>query len=410
MTYLHSIKQSFDIIWQKIIPADRCEKSILIILIMYFASIATTFCLIVLPQGRSLGMLGYDTVGHLTYEPMMINFDNIFNWNIRHPLYCFLFFPFIIIKEVLLTCNVDLTWSLFLLTSTIFMSCSCFFIYKILREINLSFSESCLLLYLFCCFAHIIFLSIQVDSFVTSLFFCSLMMLLFTKKIHNHISDSFLLCGITGTTSTNFIKIIIYYILEERSVKKTLTRVLKSIIPFCCFFILTIPNLITRIVDRPRGLLYAVIGDSFSFRGSDASRWNFFIENFLSDPILFHHTSGIIYSYETIQLPEYSSILYYIPIIIIYSLVAFSIILYYHSKIIQMFCFCFGFDIFMHYGIGYGMEEGQLFCGHWLFFIPIVIGMLISNATWYRKPIIVIIYFLSSSLMITNLYHFFQSL
>ena len=71
-----SIKKSFIDIWQILKPSSNDEKYIFLSLLFYFTIIATVFCVFVLPPKQSLGMLGYDTEGHLTYEPMMISVMN----------------------------------------------------------------------------------------------------------------------------------------------------------------------------------------------------------------------------------------------------------------------------------------------------------------------------------------------
>mgnify|MGYP006916041098 CR=1 FL=1 len=369
--------QSIQSIIQTLKPSTTSEWYVLFALLFYFSIISIPFCYTVRPH--ELGMLGYDTAGHLCYPSMMIDTENMLSWNLRHPLFRLLYLPIILINEGLLMSGINITWPLFLAFTIIIMSLSGLFIFKTLKALSLDTTSSILLLLLFCSFAHTIMLGIQVDSFVLSMFFGSIMVLLFTTGVHNKLSDNILFLGITGTTSTNCFKFIFYQLLEERSIKKLMIRFLKSIPLFCILFALTIPNLCTRLIECPRGLLYAIMGDSFSFQGSDISKWKLFFENFLSDPILFHHTTGVIYSHETTNLPAYPSIWCYLPIAGVYLLVLISVILNWRHKIVHLFCCCFGFDLIMHFGIGYGVEEAQLFCGHWLFFIPSVTGILLAR-------------------------------
>lgn len=410
MKRLKAFKQSSLELFRILKPASRCEKIVFLSLLLYFAAIAISFCIVALPKNNPFGMLGYDTAGHLEYEPIMISCKNMLNWNLRHPLYRLFFFPIIMINEGLLSAGINISWFLFLGTSTLMMSCCGLFIFKTLQSLKLSIKESSLLLFLFCSFAHVILLCIQVDSFVMSMFFCSAMTLLYVSHFHNRLSDSFLFLGITGTTSTNFVKFTFYLLLEEKNTKKTLLRFLKAIIAFCLFFILTVPNLVKRLIERPRGFRYAFMGDSFDFQGSDINNWKLFIENFISEPLLFHHTTGIIYSYESINLPAYTSLGYYLPIAIIFHLILFSVILNCRKPIIRFFCCCFGFDWLMHFCIGYGIEEGQLFCGHWIFFIPIVIGELFANLKAIREPLYAVLATCATIMLITNLFHFSLSL
>lgn len=405
-----NLRQDFSNIWTILKPNNFSEQCIFLLLLIYFATIAIVFCLLVLPKDLPLGMLGYDTAGHLTYEPMMISTDNILNWNIRHPLYRLLFLPVILINEGLLHLGLNITWPLFLATSTLFMSCSGLFIFKTLRTLGLSIYIASLLILLYGSFAHTIMLSIQVDSFVPSMFFCSAMTLLFVRRYHNKLTDNLLFLGIAGTTSTNFIKFAIYQLLEEHSIKKSFIRFIQSIGIFCVLFVLTFPNLVTRLIERPRGFLYAVMGDSFNFQGTDTNKWKLFFDNFLSDPLLFHHTTGIIHSHDTIHLPSYPSIWFYTPIAIIFLLVIISVIVNRRKPVIHLFCCCIGFDLFMHFSIGYGIEEGQLFCGHWLFFIPIITGLLFINNIKNNITLFCIIAACSLFFFITNFLNFILSL
>lgn len=410
------LRQHLSDIWYILKPNNFSEQCIFILLLIYFVAIATGFCLIALPQeqsfwieGRPQGMLGYDTAGHLTYEPMMISTDNILNWNIRHPLYRLLFLPVILINEGLLYVGINITWPLFLATSTWFMSSSGLYIFKTLRTLGLSILNASLLILLYGSFAHTIMLSIQVDSFVPSMFFCSAMTLLFVRHYHNKLTDNLLFLGIAGTTSTNFIKFALYQLLEEHSIKKSFIRFIQSIGIFCVLFVLIFPDLVIRLIERPRGFLYAVMGDSFYYQGSDINKWHLFIDNFVSDPLLFHHTTGIIFSNETILLPSYPSVWFYMPIAIIFLLVIISVVVNWRKPVIHLFCCCIGFDLFMHFGIGYGIEEGQLFCGHWLFFIPIVIGLLTTLDKSIGKITQALILTITLFLLTTNLYHLCQS-
>lgn len=388
-------------------PSNKPERFVLIGLLLYFCSISIPFCLSVQPE--QLGMLGYDTAGHLTVPSMKISLENCLSWNLRHPLYRLMYLPFIIINEGLLLIGIDITWPLFASSTIILMSLSGLFIFKALRLLCLSIRDSIILLVMFCSFAHTIMLGIQVDSFNMSMFWGSMMVLLFVSGTHNSFTDNLLFLGIAGTTSTNFIKVVFYHLIEERSIKHTFKRIIKSVPLFCILFVLTIPNLCSRIAERPRGLLYAIIGDSFSFLGTDVNKWQLFIDNFLCDPIIFHHTDGIIYSHETTHLPPYPTPLFYIPITIIFMMVVISIIQNHRHHLIQFFCCSFGFDILMHFGIGYGMEEAQLFCGHWLFFLPILLGMFIKNLST-NKYLTTLIALVTMFLLIYNIFCYYYSL
>ncbi len=389
-------------------PSDKTEWTVVTSLMLYFSIISIPFCLSVQPEDA--GLLGYDTVGHLTVSDMKISLENAFHWNLRHPLYRMLYLPVILVNEALLLSGLNVTWPLFLAFTILLMSGTGLFVFKTLRALNLTIFSSAMVLVLFCSFAHTVMLSIQVDSFVMSMFFGSMMVLLLVTKKSNTLTDNLLFLGITGTTSTNCFKVAFYQLIEKRSITKAAKRFLKTIPLFSIFFLLTVPNLFTRLIERPRGLMYAVMGDSFSFQGSDISKWKLFIENFLCEPILFHHTTGIIYSHETTHLPAYSFMWCYVPIAIVFILVAYSVARNYRHSVIHLFCCCFGFDMFMHFAVGYGMEEAQLFCGHWLFFIPIILGLLLANKNINGKLLAIILLLLCVYFLGHNLLSLFRSM
>ncbi len=410
MKPLKIIQKSALEIWYVMKPTTVGEQRVFILLFLFFAIIATLFCIAVLPNDTPLGLLGYDTGKYLISEAGIISPGFILAWNLRHPLYRLFLLPVTLLNEGLLLLGINLAWPLYLLTSTFMMSCSGLFIFKTLRAIKVDDKASYLLLLLFCSFAHTIMLSIQVDSFVMSMFFCSAMTLLFVRKIHNRLSDNILFLGIVGTTSTNFVKFLFYQLMEEHSFKKAICRFILSIFFFACLFSLTFRSLLFRLIEYPNDFLYAILGDTLHYQVSNLNRLHFFIVNFISEPIIFHHSTGIIYSFETVCLPPYSSHFFYIPIFLIYSLVIISIILNRKQPIIHMFCLCFGFDLFIHFGIGYGMNEGQLFCGHWLFFIPIIIGVLFKQYPSIKRILIPIMTLCFILLMYINIMKFVISI
>jgi hypothetical protein len=328
--------------------------------------------------------LGYDTDIRFTTDPIMMSSENLLRWSVRHPLYTFFYFPIIFVNELLLKLGWDITRPLFMSSSVIVMGFSYLFLYKILRTIKLGNRQCLALLCLFGSFAHVILLGIQVDSFVITMFLLLLMILLFCRHHHNFLTDNLLFLGLTGTTSTSFVKFAIYQFVEEKRIRITFRRFIQSILLFVITLSLTIPDLLFRLSLR-RGLIYAFIGDTLQYTGSRIDKCHLFIDNFLSEPILFHDKTGIVFSSETINLPSYPNLFFYLPVAILFILTLFSVIINRNLGLTWLFCLCFTIDILIHFGIGYGIEEAQLFCGHWMFYLPIMIGLLIKHLTQKRQ-------------------------
>lgn len=408
--FVHDIHVSIKTLLSELKPGNKEEYCVLIGCFLYFSLILLLLLTVSFPKGEFMELMGYDTDIRFSTNPIMMSLGEMCKWNIRHPLYTLFYFPVILLNELLLYFDIDVTRPLFMFVSVFIMGYSCLLLYKILRFINLSMTTSLVLLGLFCSFAHVILLGFQVDSFVLSMFFLLLMTLLFVKQENCMLTDNILFLGLTGTTSTNMIKFGIYQLMEEKRLGETMKRFLLSVPLFIMVSLVTLPDLYYRL-SLKRGLTYAFIGDTLKYTGSTLDKSQLFIENFISEPILFHNTTGIVFSQETIHLLSYPSIWCYIPVFVIFSLVLMSVIVCFKEKIIKLFCIYWGIDLLIHFGVGYGIEEAQLFCGHWIYFLPILIGLLVVHSkTMLRNMIIGIVAIIAGSLMVYNLNCFIHSL
>ena len=384
---IYKIKKALFSLWLEIIPECKQEWFVLCGAIVYYVIF---FCLLIclsFPKGEFMEFLGYDTDIRFSTDPIMMSSENLLKWSVRHPLYTFFYFPIILVNELLLKLGLDITRPLFMSSSVIVMGFSFLLLYKIFRTIKLSNRQCFILLCLFGSFAHVILLGFQVDSFVVTMFLLLLMILLFCRHHHNLLTDNLLFLGLTGTTSTNFIKFVIYQFLEEKSILATIKRFIQSPLIFVITLLLTIPDLLFRL-SLKRGFIYAFIGDTLQYTGSRIDKYHLFIDNFLSEPILYHDKTGIVFSPETINLPSYPYPFFYLPVAILFILTLLSVIINKKQGLTWLFCLCFTIDILIHFGIGYGIEEAQLFCGHWMFYLPIMIGLLIKHLTQKKAELI----------------------
>ena len=79
--------------------------------------------------------------------------------------------------------------------------------------------------------------------------------------------DNILFLGLTGTTSTNMIKIGIYQLIEEKRLGKAMKRFLFSVPLFILVWLVTLPDLYYSF-SLKRGLIYAVIRDTLKYTGT----------------------------------------------------------------------------------------------------------------------------------------------
>lgn len=404
------IKKALYSLWIEIIPENKHEWFVLCGSIVYYTIILCLLICVSFPKGDFMEFLGYDTDIRFSTDPIMMSSENLLKWSARHPLYTFFYFPIILVNELLLKLGLDITRPLFMLSSVIVMGFSFLLLYKIFRTIKLGNRQCFVLLCLFGSYAHVILLGFQVDSFVITMFFLLLMILLFCRHHHNFLTDNLLFLGLTGTTSTSFIKFAIYQFIEEKSIRIAFKRFIQSILFFVITLFLTIPDLLYRL-SLKRGLAYAFIGDTLQYTGSRIDKCHLFIDNFLSEPVLFHNKTGIVFSPETINLPSYPYPFFYLPVAILFILTLLSVIINRNQGLTWLFCLCFTTDILIHFGIGYGIEEAQLFCGHWIFYLPIMIGLLIKHLARKKAKLLTsVIMIIAIFLWMYNISCFIRSL
>lgn len=404
------IKKALYSLWIEIIPENKHEWFVLCGSIVYYTIILCLLICVSFPKGDFMEFLGYDTDIRFSTDPIMMSSENLLKWSARHPLYTFFYFPIILVNELLLKLGLDITRPLFMLSSVIVMGFSFLLLYKIFRTIKLGNRQCFVLLCLFGSYAHVILLGFQVDSFVITMFFLLLMILLFCRHHHNFLTDNLLFLGLTGTTSTSFIKFAIYQFIEEKSIRIAFKRFIQSILFFVITLFLTIPDLLYRL-SLKRGLAYAFIGDTLQYTGSRIDKCHLFIDNFLSEPVLFHDKTGIVFSPETINLPSYPYPFFYLPVAILFILTLLSVIINRNQGLTWLFCLCFTTDILIHFGIGYGIEEAQLFCGHWIFYLPIMIGLLIKHLARKKAKLLTsVIMIIAIFLWMYNISCFIRSL
>lgn len=358
-------------------PNSKIEFWIIMFGLLYFGSIAIFF-LYNFQINSNPEMTGYDTYSHIDTITPKLQLIRILRWNIRHPLFCLFYSPILLITKLFFWTNHVSVWIIFLLSTTILFSFILLLIYKLLVINNVHINLSLVLLALFCSFSHTILLSIQVESFNLTMFF-TLLLIFSTYYEQNKVRDNIFVFLLVGTTSTNILKLFTLFYLKEKSAKDSFLRFFNSIWLFTTFILLTLSGLLYRICIKKLSLLNAILGDTLSYTHSDISKIKLLISNFLAEPILFHSRNGIIYSKLVISDLKYTNSLSYFSLILLYLLFFTSLWINKKEFIAKLFILFFIIDLVIHFLIGYGISETHLFCGHWFFFIPILLGLLFKN-------------------------------
>lgn len=375
---LNIVREGVMYLWQLMKPTDNKERWLAIASFVYFFIFAGYMLLNATLSKESLGMMGYDTPLYLVSSDKTLNFANMPNWKIRHPLFTFLYLPIIALDELFHFMGLNISWALFTICTTGMMTMTGLMVFKVLRHEGLHDGMSLLCLLLFYSFAHVMLLSMQVESFVATMFFSMLLVSYTLQKKKNIVSDNILFLGMTGATLTNSAKVLLAMLLQKSgNLRDFVKRSILSTLLFICCLLMTIPDLLWRI-GHARYLKNAFFDDTFQYQGTELDKFSLFTNNFLFEPLLFHQSESV-YSNETISLPAYQNWLYYIPLTAVYMLIFTAVVLNLKNMIVKLFLTFWSIDILVIFIFGYGVEEGQIMCGHWFFFLPLLMGLLLKS-------------------------------
>ena len=362
-------------------PYTRTEKYLLIASIVFFYSFLFSFlCL----RNDSLGyaLMGYDTMPNA----FQFYFPYVHCWHLRHPLMALFSLPVSCIRWIIACAWSDPGWVIYTLPVPIVSAFSNLLVFKILRTQNVSQAVSLLMVVMFSGFAHVILLSWQYESFPFSMFLLLLFTLYIVKMDGNAWQDNILFALITGITSTNLLKFCAGMLFMKKGLRQGLMRILKSPWMFCLLMVLPAMQLILASIrhgDFWGHFITNATGYTFKDVDTLSALWN----NFLCEPIVFHNLGRIIYDDSIIhnvgafcsEMSPYSSPIIPFLIIVIYSSVIISWLIFRKVLLVRLFIAYLLIDLFILLVLGYGKNEAQLFCMHWFFCIPLSVGMLLQR-------------------------------
>ena len=364
-------------------PCGRAEKIILYISLAYYLSIWAVFVFL-LDNRLGLNIMGYDTM----YNIDVYTFPYIHCWHLRHPLFAL----FNIIQDTI--CWViglwGLNYKLFIHTiiTPILFAFSNLLLYKIIVLYNKDSKYiAYLLVCLFSSFAHVILLAGQYETFPFSLLFL-LLILLYLHKPQTIWQENILFAALTGVTSTHCLKFIFLWIWDN-SIMYTIRRCFKSAYLFCLLMIL--PTLQLILSSLKHGDFWGhFITNATGFTYLEYSTYNSLKDNFFSEPLFFHNVNAVIYDprvymnsdnimHATSNMDAYPHAIIPVCIIFIYFFSILGVLLNIKTKIVKVMLSFFTVDLFFLLVLGYGKNEAHLFCLHWIYILPISIGLFLGK-------------------------------
>ncbi|OAV64831.1 hypothetical protein Barb6_03087 [Bacteroidales bacterium Barb6] len=92
------------------------------------------------------------------------------------------------------------------------------------------------------------------------------------------------------------------------------------------------------------------------------------------------------------------------PLVLFYILTGISVLLNRKHTLVKLLLSFLSVDIFVHFVLRYGLMEGQIYSGHWLFVFPVLLALLANRIT--DKKVKVLYY---SCLLLFAAYFFTQN-
>lgn len=200
-----------------------------------------------------------------------------------------------------------------------------------------------------------------------------------------------MMAGITITNGLKFV--VIQLLLIKDKLKLKMMRLFKSSILFIfltgiALLVATLRYYVVVRYQMPTVSLWKELaGDSMAYVIQyDFVLWLRMVGyNFFVSPMLLCVAKLNLegYAFTEMVLSNLSS-KWILPLLLFYSTILSSIWLNRRHVIVQVFVCFLSVDILVHFIMGYGLNEGHIYSGHWLFMFPILCALLANRISAIR--------------------------
>ncbi len=146
-----------------------------------------------------------------------------------------------------------------------------------------------------------------------------------------------------------------------------------------------------------------MVKSTYSFVKLDLGQWLNCVWNFFSEPIATHGDALSVYHLKR----PYCSLLMPFAVIALYAAAAIGAWRARRQPLVKMVLAMIIVDIVLHIVMKWGLDEGHIYCGHWLYTPAILAAMLPATCTGKaRKIILAGLFVLASTIFISGVYAF----
>ena len=362
-----------------------------------------------------LGMSGYDVFSLIFISCMRLH------WNaLRHPLFVAVLLPLYWINHTIMP-PTEFNFAVFLMAAVL-VACDVWgviLLHRILRDIvGCTRKDTLWLIALFYGFAHIMITTMVPDHFALSLPQLLLTLLLTGRKLQEgkrftYLQQALLFMLTAGITLTNGVKVALAAWFAAGKKVFSWRSIASFVVPTVLLALVVVwqqkaiiepqeqgikrieaaikkkdPGRVDKLkehndfVKQQNGQALAEKVPLLEWSDMTTSRWKTVVHNLFGESLQLHrdHLLEDVQQTRPVFVAYSHRFNYFVECVVLMLLLAGAWVAR-RSKFFWVVVSWFGFDMLMHIGFGFGINEVYIMTAHWAFIIPIAIGYLLS-----RKP------------------------
>ena len=362
-----------------------------------------------------LGMSGYDVFSLIFISCMRLH------WNaLRHPLFVAVLLPLYWINHTIMP-PTEFNFAVFLMAAVL-VACDVWgviLLHRILRDIvGCTRKDTLWLIALFYGFAHIMITTMVPDHFALSLPLLLLTLLLTGRKLQEgkrftYLQQALLFMLTAGITLTNGVKVALAAWFAAGKKVFSWRSIASFVVPTLLLALVVVwqqkaivepqeqgikrieaaikkkdPGRVDKLkehndfVKQQNGQALAEKVPLLEWSDMTTSRWKTVVHNLFGESLQLHrdHLLEDVQQTRPVFVGYSHRLNYFVEGVVLMLLLAGAWVAR-RSKFFLVVVSWFGFDMLMHIGFGFGINEVYIMTAHWAFIIPIAIGYLLS-----RKP------------------------
>ena len=373
-----------------------------------------------------LGMSGYDVFSLIFISCMRLH------WNaLRHPLFVAVLLPLYWINHTIMP-PTEFNFAVFLMAAVL-VACDVWgviLLHRILRDIvGCTRKDTLWLIALFYGFAHIMITTMVPDHFALSLPLLLLTLLLTGRKLQEgkrftYLQQALLFMLTAGITLTNGVKVALAAWFAAGKKVFSWRSIVSFVVPTLLLALVVVwqqkaiiepqeqgikrieaaikkkdPGRVDKLkehndfVKQQNGQALAEKVPLLEWSDMTTSRWKTVVHNLFGESLQLHRDHLLADVQQTRPgFVAYSHRFnYFVEGVVLMLLLAGAWVAR-RSKFFLVVVSWFGFDMLMHIGFGFGINEVYIMTAHWAFIIPIAIGYLLCRmpTIWVRSLVAVL--------------------